>query len=186
MIITEIVAVDPAALCQTSTVTGYESENDDGFKRAADAVEGEGACLIAQLWHPGRQQLWSPVASPKGISDQPDAYSWTVPHVMTTAELRQVAHGLRPSCLDDGLHPALSILAESVPIPMDLDFTADGVLPDDIATTAYYVVSDQQPLAESIEPLNFPATAGGRQSFFEQRLHLLLGLIVEGQDQRVL
>jgi dimethylglycine catabolism A len=91
MIITEIVAVDPAALCQASTVTGYESENDDGFKRTADAVEGEGACLIAQLWHPGRQQLWSPVASPKGISDQPDAYSWTVPHVMTTAELRQVA-----------------------------------------------------------------------------------------------
>jgi 2,4-dienoyl-CoA reductase-like NADH-dependent reductase (Old Yellow Enzyme family)/thioredoxin reductase len=91
MIITEIVAVDPAALCQSSTVTGYESGNEDGFKRAADAVEGAGACLIAQLWHPGRQQLWSPVASPKGISDQPDAYSWTVPHVMTTAAVRQVA-----------------------------------------------------------------------------------------------
>ena len=91
MIITEIIAVDPAALCQASTVTGYEAENEDGFKRAAEAVEGEGACLIAQLWHPGRQQLWSPVASPKGISDQPDAYSWTVPHVMSTAELRQVA-----------------------------------------------------------------------------------------------
>ena len=80
MIITEIVAVDAAALCQTSTVTGYESENEDGFKRAADAVEGEGAWLIAQLqlWHPGRQQLWSPVASPKGISDQPNVYSWTL------------------------------------------------------------------------------------------------------------
>jgi 2,4-dienoyl-CoA reductase-like NADH-dependent reductase (Old Yellow Enzyme family) len=91
MIITEIVAVDPAALCQASTVTGYESDNEDGFKRAADAVEGQGACLIAQLWHPGRQQLWSPVASPKGISDQPDAYSWTVPHVMSADELRQVA-----------------------------------------------------------------------------------------------
>jgi 2,4-dienoyl-CoA reductase-like NADH-dependent reductase (Old Yellow Enzyme family) len=90
-VITEIIAVDPAALCQTSTVTGYEAENEDGFKRTAEAVEGEGACLIAQLWHPGRQQLWSPVASPKGISDQPDAYSWTVPHVMSTAELRQVA-----------------------------------------------------------------------------------------------
>jgi 2,4-dienoyl-CoA reductase-like NADH-dependent reductase (Old Yellow Enzyme family) len=91
MIITEIIAVDPAALCQASTVTGYEAENEDGFRRAADAVEGEGACLIAQLWHPGRQQLWSPVASPKGISDQPDAYSWTVPHIMATSELRQVA-----------------------------------------------------------------------------------------------
>jgi 2,4-dienoyl-CoA reductase-like NADH-dependent reductase (Old Yellow Enzyme family) len=91
LVITEIIAVDPAALCQASTVTGYEAENEDGFKRTAEAVEGEGACLIAQLWHPGRQQLWSPVASPKGISDQPDAYSWTVPHVMSTAELRQVA-----------------------------------------------------------------------------------------------
>ena len=91
-VITEIIAVDPAALCQASTVTGYEAENEDGFKRTAEAVEGRGACLIAQLWHPGRQQLWSPVASPKGISDQPDAYSWTVPHVMSTAELRQVAN----------------------------------------------------------------------------------------------
>ena len=90
MIISEIIAVDPAALCQTSTVIGYEAENEDGFKRTAEAVEGEGACLIAQLWHPGRQQLWSPVISPKGISDQPDAYSWTVPHVMASDELRQV------------------------------------------------------------------------------------------------
>jgi 2,4-dienoyl-CoA reductase-like NADH-dependent reductase (Old Yellow Enzyme family) len=91
MIITEIIAVDPAALAHGAIVTGYDAENDDGFKRAAAAVEGAGACLIGQLWHPGRQQLWSPVHSPKGISDQPDAYSWTVPHVMSTDELRQVA-----------------------------------------------------------------------------------------------
>src|SRR5262245_62696227 len=84
MIITEIIAVDPAALAHAAIVTGYEAENEDGFKRTADAVEGAGVCLVAQLWHPGRQQLWSPVRSPKGISDQPDAYSWTVPHVMTT------------------------------------------------------------------------------------------------------
>jgi len=30
------------------------------------------------------------VHSPKGISDQPDAYSWAVPHVMTTDELRRL------------------------------------------------------------------------------------------------
>ena len=91
MIISEIIAVDPAALAHGAIVTGYDPENDDGFKRAAAAVEGAGACLVGQLWHPGRQQLWSPVYSPKGISDQPDAYSWTVPHVMTTDELRRVA-----------------------------------------------------------------------------------------------
>ena len=89
-IVTEVIAVDPAALSHGAIVTGYDKENEDGFKRTAEAVEGAGACLIAQLWHPGRQQLWSPVWSPKGISDQPDAYSWTVPHVMTTDELRQV------------------------------------------------------------------------------------------------
>jgi 2,4-dienoyl-CoA reductase-like NADH-dependent reductase (Old Yellow Enzyme family) len=90
MIVTEVIAVDPAALAHGAIVTGYEAENEDGFKRTAEAVESTGACLVAQLWHPGRQQLWSPVRSPKGISDQPDAYSWTVPHVMTTEELRQV------------------------------------------------------------------------------------------------
>ena len=91
MIVSEVIAVDPAALAHGAIVTGYEAENEDGFKRTAEAVEGAGSCLVAQLWHPGRQQLWSPVRSPKGISDQPDAYSWTVPHVMTTNELRQVA-----------------------------------------------------------------------------------------------
>jgi 2,4-dienoyl-CoA reductase-like NADH-dependent reductase (Old Yellow Enzyme family) len=89
-IVTEVIAVDPAALAHGAIVAGYDQGNEQGFKRTADAVEGTGACLIGQLWHPGRQQLWSPVRSPKGISDQPDAYSWTVPHVMTTDELRQL------------------------------------------------------------------------------------------------
>src|SRR5262245_14801385 len=88
-IVTEIIAVDPAALAHNAIVAGYEKGNEEGFKRTAEVVGCEGACLIAQLWHPGRQQLWRPVWSPQGISDQPDAYSWTVPHVMTTDELRQ-------------------------------------------------------------------------------------------------
>jgi len=89
-IVTEVIAVDAAALAHGAIVAGYDEENEDAFKRTAEGVEGAGACLIAQLWHPGRQQLWAPVWSPKGISDQPDAYSWTVPHVMTTDDLRQL------------------------------------------------------------------------------------------------
>jgi hypothetical protein len=89
-IVTEVIAVDPAALAHGAIVTGYETENEEGFKRTAAAVENAGACLIGQLWHPGRQQLWTPVWSPKGISDQPDAYSWTVPHVMSSDELRRL------------------------------------------------------------------------------------------------
>jgi 2,4-dienoyl-CoA reductase-like NADH-dependent reductase (Old Yellow Enzyme family) len=89
-IVTEVIAVDPAALAHGAIVSGYGEANEEAFRRTAELVEGAGACLIAQLWHPGRQQLWAPVWSPKGISDQPDAYSWTVPHVMSTDELRQV------------------------------------------------------------------------------------------------
>ena len=57
------------------------------------------------------------------------------------AELRQIAHGLRPSSLDDGLPAALSNLVRSLPLTVDMDVD-DGPLPDVVATTAYYVASE--------------------------------------------
>jgi signal transduction histidine kinase len=57
------------------------------------------------------------------------------------AELRQIAHGLRPSSLDDGLPAALSNLVRSVPMSIDMDID-DSPLPDAVATTAYYVASE--------------------------------------------
>ncbi len=57
------------------------------------------------------------------------------------AELRQIAHGLRPSSLDDGLPAALSSLVRSLPLAVDLDVD-DTPLPDVVATTAYYVASE--------------------------------------------
>jgi signal transduction histidine kinase len=57
------------------------------------------------------------------------------------AELRQLAHGLRPSSLDDGLGPALAALTSSMPVPVDLEVRAP-TLPDDVSTTAYYVASE--------------------------------------------
>lgn len=57
------------------------------------------------------------------------------------AELREIAHGLRPSRLDDGLQAALTGLAERLAVPLELDVTP-GVLPDDIAAIAYYVASE--------------------------------------------
>ena len=47
--------------------------------------------IIGQLWHPGRQQLWHPTKSPIGVSDLPDPYSGTVPHVMDKNEVYRVA-----------------------------------------------------------------------------------------------
>jgi signal transduction histidine kinase len=57
------------------------------------------------------------------------------------AELRKIAYGLRPGRLDDGLDAALTELARTVPITVDLDVCTDR-LPDDVATTAYYLVSE--------------------------------------------
>ena len=57
------------------------------------------------------------------------------------AELRQIAHGLRPSTLDDGLGPALATLIERLPVPVVLDLTA-GTVPETTATTAYFVASE--------------------------------------------
>jgi dimethylglycine catabolism A len=90
MLVTEIIAVDPEAIAQSSTVTGFDDTNDAAFETIARDVHGEGAALIGQLWHPGRQQLWHPTKSPIGVSDLPDPYSWTVPHVMSTAEAARV------------------------------------------------------------------------------------------------
>src|SRR5262245_55846232 len=52
-IITEAIAIDPTALAHGAIVAGYAEENEAGFRRTAEAVEGAGACLIGQLWHPG-------------------------------------------------------------------------------------------------------------------------------------
>ncbi|WP_433223021.1 histidine kinase [Microtetraspora malaysiensis] len=66
---------------------------------------------------------------------------WVAELAAAVAELRQIAHGLRPSSLDDGLGAALSLLAGTAPVPVTLD-VADGDLPDDVSTTAYYVASE--------------------------------------------
>jgi len=57
------------------------------------------------------------------------------------SELRQIAHGLRPSSLDDGLPAALANLTRSSPVPIDLEMRAEDV-PDDVSTTAYFVASE--------------------------------------------
>ena len=57
------------------------------------------------------------------------------------SELRQLANGIRPSCLDDGLGPALAVLIDTVPIPVDMRVSERRV-DDDLQTTAYYVASE--------------------------------------------
>jgi signal transduction histidine kinase len=77
-----------------------------------------------------------------GQVDVNEVFDQAVDELATAvAELRRIAHGLRPSSLDDGLGPALRRLATTVPLPVELDVCPEP-LPDEIATTAYYVASE--------------------------------------------
>lgn len=57
------------------------------------------------------------------------------------AELRRVAHGVRPSALDDGLDAALAHLSRTAPTPIDVHVHVHA-LPDAVSTTAYFVASE--------------------------------------------
>ena len=67
---------------------------------------------------------------------------WVNEITISTRELRDLAHGIRPSCLDDGLRAALQMLAQRIPMPIDTNFAATSTLNDTINTTAYYVVAE--------------------------------------------
>jgi signal transduction histidine kinase len=59
----------------------------------------------------------------------------------TVAELRRLAHGVRPARLDDGLEAAIRTLVADSPIPITLDID-DSAVPEAIATTAYFVIAE--------------------------------------------
>ncbi|MFU8876287.1 sensor histidine kinase [Micromonospora sp. SL4-19] len=77
-----------------------------------------------------------PETDVSGLLDQAVAELGTA-----VAELRQIAQGLRPSSLDEGLANALTMLVRGVPLSVTLDVCTEPV-PEDLATTAYYVASE--------------------------------------------
>ena len=83
-----------------------------------------------------QRHLDDPVMSLSGTLDAAVAEIGTA-----VAELRQIAHGLRPSSLDDGLAAALTNLSRSSAIPMELDIDVSA-LPDLVSTTAYFVANE--------------------------------------------
>lgn len=60
----------------------------------------------------------------------------------TVHELRKIAHGVRPSQLDDGLEAALATTRETCPLPLDLDVDPLPEVSDARALTAYLVVTE--------------------------------------------
>ncbi|GAA1027090.1 hypothetical protein GCM10009557_07080 [Virgisporangium ochraceum] len=59
----------------------------------------------------------------------------------TVAELRRLAHGIRPSGLDDGLETAIRSLFAGSPVPVEVS-VADVQVNEAVATTAYYVIAE--------------------------------------------
>ena len=60
----------------------------------------------------------------------------------TTAELRELAHGILPSALTrGGLHAGVEALASRMPVPVEND-VAVGRLPATVEATAYFVVAE--------------------------------------------
>ncbi|MFI0447456.1 AAA family ATPase [Actinomadura sp. 6N118] len=57
-------------------------------------------------------------------------------------ELRDLARGIHPPSLAKGLGPALRALVRRAPIPVDLDLSVQGRLPEHVEVSAYYVVAE--------------------------------------------
>ena len=60
-----------------------------------------------------------------------------------TEELRELARGIHPAVLSDrGLEAAVESLAKRAPLPVELDASLDGRLPEPVEAAAYFVVSE--------------------------------------------
>ena len=90
MLITEGLSVHASSVPAPGIVTIFDPANFAGLQQLAQAVERHDCRLVGQLWHVGRQALWNPVEAPVGVSSLPDAYSWSVPHVMSADEVREI------------------------------------------------------------------------------------------------
>ncbi len=98
-IVTEALRVHPSDRGRESALLLYQRAAIPGFRRLGDAVHAEGALLIAQLNHGGRQHfsrrvptLWAPsaIACPR---------SGGVPHEMTASEIEEMILGFTTAAL---------------------------------------------------------------------------------------
>ncbi|MGQ7295728.1 histidine kinase [Quadrisphaera sp. KR29] len=124
-----------------------EQDLHDGAQQRLVAL-GMALRLAQRRLASGALDVIGPGASPGGPLD--GVLDGAVQQLSTAvAELRQIAHGLRPSSLDDGLGAALGSMLERVPVPVDLHLDlpeggggAPRGVPEAVATTAYFVASE--------------------------------------------
>lgn len=88
MVITEPLAMIRQQLGIPMRASAFSAADEDGLKRWAQAVEGEGCRLLGQVQDSGRgRHLPYRNYAAIGASAEPDDLSWTMPHVLTTEEI---------------------------------------------------------------------------------------------------
>lgn len=124
-------------------------EVDDSRRRLVSAAIDERTRLERDL-HDGVQQQLVAVGMQLRATQRRLAPDHPASHELdravdrleqSVAELRRLAHGVRPARLDDGLRAALSSLGADCPIPVEFD-VADTDASDVVLTTAYFVVAE--------------------------------------------
>jgi len=124
------------------TMRRFEARREWEARRIAQSLHDEAGQLLAAV-HLALESL-EPHVAPAGESHLAHARCALV---AAEAELRRVAHDLRPSVLDDlGLVPALRSLARRVEqragILVEVRATIGDRLPDDVETAIYRVVQE--------------------------------------------
>jgi 2,4-dienoyl-CoA reductase-like NADH-dependent reductase (Old Yellow Enzyme family) len=90
LIITEGLSVHPTSIPVPTVPFVHDPELIPNFRRLADAVHVHGTALIGQLWHVGRNSLWSPFLTPWSASGERDPLSGTTPHAMSESEIAEL------------------------------------------------------------------------------------------------
>jgi signal transduction histidine kinase len=104
-----------------------------------DLHDGVQQRLVSLILH-----LRAVQAAPPGASELAQRLDSAVTEVNgALEELLEIARGIHPAILaDGGLRPALEALARRSAVPVRLDVSVDGRLPDPVEIAAYYAVSE--------------------------------------------
>lgn len=97
LVVTEGLAVHSSSIPTHTVPFAFDETLIGGFERLAGAVRGEGAGLLGQLWHAGRQALWNPMQLPWSASSERDPYSGSTPHSMSVGEIDELVQAFAKS-----------------------------------------------------------------------------------------
>lgn len=93
LIVTEGLSAHATSFPNETTPFAFDPALVPQFARLAAAVKGEGAAIVGQLWHVGRQALWNPLLVALSPTSERDPLSGTTPQAMTEEQIAEVIEG---------------------------------------------------------------------------------------------